>query len=240
MSKKIFKFTGKLIYTESNAGTASSLGITPLNFDARCISLSDQYMEFRFTKLKFHVYQGGSGFVTIGYSPSVASTAPNTAQQVLDCQNSSTGPNGGVIGWPVPKLVLRRQDLTNNGPKWFRRGTAYDDLLEQQGVFYIHTSLGSFSTQNATITVEWELECAAPLAAADTVSVSRVDPRLAAKLAALRSEMKKRDEEEIRKIDAKDSPPNKLIVDTGEDPVLEKIRDLLLRDGMVIVGNPPS
>ncbi len=236
LKRKTFKFTGKYIYSETAAASTNSLGLSPLNFDARCVSLSDQFMEFRFTKIKIQLYQAATGVVTIGYSPVVATVAPVTQQQVMDCQNSSAGPNGGVIGWPVPKLVLNRKDLMVNGPKWFRRGTAFDDLLEQQGVIYYYTPV-PFNTSNMTVLITWELECAAPLAAADTATVAKPDLRFQSRLAEIRSEMKRHDEEQIQRIAKLDGHP---VVQTssppGEDPVIEKLRDLLLRDGMVYVG----
>lgn len=237
MSKKIFKFSGKYAYVLSGAGASDGITLSPLNFDPRCIALSDQFMEFRFTKMKVQVHQTGSGVMGVGFTPSIATTSPNSLQTIVDCQNSAIGPNGGVIGWPVPKLVLGRADLCRNGPKWFRRGTAFDDLLEQQGAIYYFTSAGTFaSANNCQVLIYWEMECAAPLNPADTVAAPAMHPRLQQRLVELRSEMKRRDEEEIAKIASLDDEPTLPCASSAEpDPVFTKLRDLLLRDGMSVV-----
>jgi len=225
---------GKYHYGNTNTTTVDTLSLSPLNLDARCIALSDNYMLFRFTKFHVKFIQAPAGAtaapnlpIAIGYSPALPTTAPTSIQEVLDCAVSSGGPSQGIYGFEIPHLRLGRKILTTNAPKWFRRGTAFDDLLEIQGRIFTCSPLLQFNVQPIYFFVEWEMELASPLSAADTLGPPAVDQRLIDRLKALREEMKERDEREIVMINAPRDPP---------DPVLDKIKDLLLRDNMTRVN----
>jgi hypothetical protein len=219
---------GKYYYGNATASAVDVLSLSPLNLDARCIALSDQYMLFRFTKLHARCVQpGGSDHpIFMGFTPALPTTNPSSPQETLDCAVSAWGSNPGRFGNPAPQLKLNKKILTTNGPKWFRRGTAFDDLLEVQGRVFT-TSTVPFNTNIIYLVFEWEMELAAPLSAADTVSGTPArDERFITKLAQLREERKERDERELVLIDRPRAEP---------DPVLDKIKDLLLRDNMTRV-----
>jgi hypothetical protein len=229
--KPTAKFRGKYLYTESSAAAIGVLSLTPLNLDARCVSITDAFMLYRFTKLRFHIVPtGGAGYgiFALGYTPAIPTTGPGNGQQVLDCAVSSFG--NGSVGFPLPHLNLTRKTLMTNAPKWFRRGTGYDDLLELQGQIY-YWAQNNFNVANVLILIEWEIEVASPLATADTMRGPARDPALANRLQQLRQESKEKDLADIKRIDDYASRPQ-------DDPILDRIKDLLLRDDMVVVGSP--
>ncbi len=229
--KVVTKVRGKYYYQDTAAVTTGSISLSPLSLDARCVSLSDAFMLYRFTKISVKIWQNNTTPqpLVLGYTPSIPSVAPNTIQQVLDMSQSCIGI--GVIGNPAPHLFLSRKILQTNAPKWFRRGTAFDDLLELQGQIFYSTPT-SFDTKYLYVMLDWEMELASPLATADTVSKPSAIPQLASTLARLRDEIKQKDLSELKRIDDYASAPR-------DDPILERIKDLLLRDDMVVV-NPSA
>jgi len=59
----------------------------------------------------------------------------------------------------LPTISVEKGELQASIPKWFRRGTTNDDLLEQQGVVYITTVDGTLFSNCRLITeVEYEVQ----------------------------------------------------------------------------------
>lgn len=141
--------------TLSVAAGVSALSLSPLLLDQRLVDLSDSYSEFRFVRAKLRAWNSDVATdIAIAYTPTFLATAPTFAQ-MTSLPMFSTG--NGQFGSPNPHLDVRRAELTANAPKWYRRGTAFDDLLEVQGNFYT-AQLINFATRTATIHLEYEIE----------------------------------------------------------------------------------
>lgn len=145
------------VYRAAVAPVAQIDGIllNPLALDQRLIDLSDTYQEFRFTRIKAQLWNFTTAYeVSLAYMPTLASAAPTFAT-LPSLSAYATG--NGQYGTPNPCLRLSRSMLTANAPKWFRRGTAFDDLFETQGVIYRGSAV-NFSTQPATFLMYYEVQ----------------------------------------------------------------------------------
>jgi len=147
---------GAWYFQDSTAASVVGQPLNPLVMDARLLALSDLYQEFRFTSVKITVYSDSNGGknMALAYTPIVFTTAP-TLSTLPSLARFAMGCGG--YGSPYPTLKLSSRELTANPPKWFRRGTAYDDLLETQGFLY-WASTANFATNVAQVIIEYVVQ----------------------------------------------------------------------------------
>jgi len=150
----------KTIITYATANSLEVITLSPLNLDAWLINESDGYQEYRFTSLHVSavIHGTANGFAPciLGYSPSLPSATPS-ASQLMQYPIASMGM--GQAGAPWPSLTIGRDELLANGPKWFRRGTAYDDLTEFQGTIGLANYNGTaFSTYPCFVVISYTVE----------------------------------------------------------------------------------
>ncbi len=216
---KQITYTGRYLSVYSSAVTDTVFQLSPLLLDPRLVSVSDAYQEYRFTRVKVRVFcfrsDSSSAIAypaTIAYTSVLPSSNPSTDLEYGQFEVCATG--NGTVGAPWPQLHLNKRLLTTNAPKWFRRGTAYDDLLELQGQIMIRQAQG-FGTYNASIDIEYTVQLQGPTATALTSAPSS---ELVGKLAALRLAVPRPLESDVKLDDAVDLTP------------------LFKRDGMVIIS----
>ncbi len=212
MKRNVVKLRGRYFELQSGAFNTFALNLNPLNLDARCLALTDNFQEFRFTKVSYKATsQGALQTVHIGFTPSIPTATPNTAQEIADMPYYKLG--NGQFGSPLPKLTLGRKILMGDFPtQWFRRGTGYDDLVEVQGVFSVFLSgSGQFAANPTGFLLEWEMEVCA---SSDSSNTIRKPPRLVV--------------EESKDDDG-------VVVRSVEPPDLAKyVADIMRRDGMIV------
>jgi hypothetical protein len=176
---------GRYLVSNTAAATTDSINLNPLLLDNRLASVSDSFQEYRFTHLDVKMWQGASGgnfnpMMQVAYSPVILTNAPTTTTLSslpnYAAQSLSAG-NGPA------HIRVSRKELFTNAPRWFRRGTAYDDLLETQGSIWFGSS-SSFSTAGSTVflLIEYEVELRAQadssLTAAPRASSGSVETEL--------------------------------------------------------------
>lgn len=184
---------GQTFVTIATAITVQAYPLSPLLLDPRLLAMSDLYQEYRFVKLRVKAWCDDTvGAPTVpvttllAYTPVLLSTAPTN---VLMPSLPVFAMGNGFHGSPNPGFRVPKRELTANAPKWFRRGTAYDDLLEVQGTIYVGRLNSGFSSVNHTLWIEYEIELRAPADAALThvpnplkppsdVTVSTVEEKL--------------------------------------------------------------
>ena len=222
------KFSGRFYFTQSGAITQNAFNLNPLVFDDRCLQVSDQFQLYRFTSVTVRHWGTNTLYpLALGYSPTLASTPPSTVQHIMDAEVASIG--NGQVGSPWPTIKLNKQMLIkNSSPKWWRRGTAYDDLLELQGQVYYASPGASYSAQPGYFLVRYTIEFAAPADASTTVSRFMPDAEMSRRLAQVREQEELKAEATIQRVEAAKEPRE-------PDPVLDKIKALLVRDDMVVV-----
>lgn len=171
-------------YSTSNATGSTFVQLSPLVMDARLLQVSDAFQEFRFTRVVVRSWLGnvtpaspsvtpGGANVALGYFPALITNTPVTHQEILTAQNAAIG--NGTFGSPYPRIKMNRNDLLGAAPvKWYRRGSAYDDTLEVQGIVYA-LSNDLFSARPIMVLVEYECEFRIPADPALTAT-GRVDP----------------------------------------------------------------
>lgn len=139
----------------TGAVTIISFPVSVLSLDQRLSDLSDSFSEYRFTKIKAKLWNGVITIdVAITYTPTLLTVTPTYAQ-LTSLPLYATG--NGQFGSPNPTINISRRELTASGPKWFRRGTPFDDLFEIQGQIWV----GCVTTFNATPAVlhlEYDVE----------------------------------------------------------------------------------
>jgi hypothetical protein len=232
------RFQGRHFVTLNGASTQVVQLLTPLNLDARLLAASDLFMNYRFTNVVVHaIFASTNQLVGIGFNTGIATTAPAGYQELMDMSCASMG--SGLFGSPCPKLKIGPKILLGTtGPKWFRRGTPYDDTLEVQGQLVVLQN-GNFSVNYCYLVIMYTIEFCNPLDAADTVPKSiRPDPGLSERLRQLRlADVKKAQAVEEKYREHQASEPAAI------DPVFEKLGPVLVRDGMVLVDQsdlPPD
>lgn len=218
--KRTSRFSGRY-----NSGTINgavnvvSQAINPLLLDSRLLAASDQFQEFRFVRLRATVlplYNATAWFTqtAIAYTPVIGSNSPTTFQHMADFPVFAQG--NGMNGTPNPHVNIPKKQLFTNAVKWFRRGTAYDDLIEIQGYIHIFQEV-NYSVAPVQLLIEYDIEFAAPMDPTLTASVA--DQGVVKRLAQLRMESK--------------APPPGPAVAAGLDPALDP---LFRRDGMIVVS----
>jgi hypothetical protein len=124
-----------LSFPTASAGGITSIVVIPTNFGARLTGLSDSFQLFRFTKLDLHLRLNttSQGPVNVGYTSANLEVAATTATDISFFERSQ-------VVWPgqtIPAVLkLSQKDLTGMIP-WYRRGTAYDNTLENQGEIWV-------------------------------------------------------------------------------------------------------
>jgi hypothetical protein len=127
--------------------TLSATGIQGFNLNptvwpnTRLFDLSDQFMLFRFDRLRLTPISGANGtggFATVAYSKDVLGVSPTTATEVSQL-DKVVNQNLTVNTMPRPHgLELRKKDLSNAINAWRCVPRAYDDTLEYQGQVWFY------------------------------------------------------------------------------------------------------
>lgn len=188
------KFVGRAYFTLTSNAQTWVLNLTPLGLDARLVTVSDGWQEFKFTKVLIKAWLGnivaaspsvtpGGANLALAYSPNILGSGPISVQELMNLQNVAVG--NGTYGCPYPRLALAKSALTSPGPvKWFRRGTPFDDTLEVQGSIYF-ASTDTWSARPLTMFVEYEIEFRVPadtaLTSASPEAKVNTDPAVLAK-----------------------------------------------------------
>lgn len=169
------RLTGRHYVLVNYATSLTSLDLSVLSLDARLVSVSDAFQEYRFNKVTVTATPAAQGpFIGLSYQPGLLSTAPASLGDLQNLENTAYG--NGLFGSPVPRLRLAQRQLLGAAPvKWFRRGTAYDDTVELQGRLFLASSVG-FNTTAAYLHVDYEVELRA---SADTAETSRSELKTA-------------------------------------------------------------
>jgi len=159
------------------AYTVDTLYLNPLSLDQRLIEQSDEFQEFRFTSLRVRAFsytgQTDSPWLQLAYTPVVLGATPTYAQ-MSSLAVFSVG--NGTVGAPYPSIRPSRAELQANAPRWFRRGTAFDDLLESQGVLYLGANQ-NFSVRQVRVHIHYTIELKARAEAALTSLLARSTPQ---------------------------------------------------------------
>lgn len=166
------------VHGYSAAVNKLALALTPVSFDPRLIAISDNFQLFRFKKLQVRgwfeysaSYPLTSSFY-LAYTPVTPSVAP-IEYELDEMPNFAVG--NGTFGNQWPRLSLTTKELNESAPKWFRRGTAYDDLLETQGILYFSAPDSVlFSVRTISFVIEYEIELAGNMLASLTSRPPRV------------------------------------------------------------------
>jgi len=167
------RYVGRYFTTVATAGTVLAINLNPLNLDPRLIQISDVYQNFRFEHIRvraWSAYKATSPAVSalqVSYNPTLPTTAITPTFMPFEPLYAI---GDGTFGnkWPH---VVAKSELHQNQPRWFRRGTGYDDLSENQGQVIVGWSDGiAFSTGSASILLEYVVMLAGNIDAAFTVS----------------------------------------------------------------------
>lgn len=201
----------------------ASVALNPLTLDTRLVSVSDAFQEYRFLDIRVRlcpVFNLGTAPLLppsflLAYTPVVPTNAPATWVDLLNFSVLDMG--NGMYGSKLPSLHVGRKKLFENAPRWFRRGTAYDDLLEVQGYLYCSLPLSAFATINTILEVSYVVELGAP-AETGTTKLAHLPSDVAARLAAVRNAA---------------PPPSDDSEDEKEFTQLD-LAPLIRRDGMVL------
>ena len=172
---QIVRMAGRWAYLVNASATMSGFNMNPLNMDARLLTVSDSWLEFRFTRVKARAWAVSAGpCVSYAFTPNIMSAGPTTADDLTTLQSFAQG--NGLVGSAFPMLRLSGAALIGAAPvKWFRRGTTVDDTIESQGQFWLHSNV-NFSTTNLNVLIEYEIEFRVPAAAALTATPLSTDP----------------------------------------------------------------
>lgn len=174
-----------MYFTSTANAYVFGLGLNPLYLDPRCVTASDAYQEYRFVKCNMRAWLGnvlaaspsvtpGGANLALAYQPGLLGSNPVSVQECQNLQNFQIG--NGTFGCAYPHLRLSGGALTGPSPvKWFRRGTPYDDTLENQGLFFM-VSTDTFSARPLSWVLEYELEFRAPADTALTSAELKTDP----------------------------------------------------------------
>lgn len=167
-------FRGRYLLKVTGAVQVIQISLNPLSLDARLLAVSDNFQEFRFKRVKAHMFNSAFTSLALAYTPIVPSASPTYAEL---CGFSEYRTGNGQFGSGNPTLVLGPAQLQANAPKWFRRGTPYDDLLETQGILHLGSGDQTFTLNaNTWLLVEYEIELKAQSEAALTVQNPALTP----------------------------------------------------------------
>ncbi len=182
---KIVRFQGRYYVVSSANAYTTYIQLSPLVMDSRILAISDGWQEFRFNRVKAHAWLGnvvaaspsvtpGGANLALAYTPALPSSGPAGVTEAMSLQNAAVG--NGTFGAGYPHLELGPKDVLAAGPvKWYRRGTAYDDTLEVQGIVYA-ASTDTFAARPITILLEYEVEFRTPADLALTSSAAAANP----------------------------------------------------------------
>lgn len=211
------RFRGRYFGSVNSAQATYGVTLSPLVLDSRLLAVSDQFQLYRFESVRVSMWRASSGSTSVvAYTPTLPSAFPATIQEALDLPVAKIGV--GLFGRPYPSITFGPAALMENAPRWFRRGTAYDDLLEVQGqIWFISTD--TWATAPLFFEVTYEIEMCASMDAGDTIRIPRsfVTPQIAGLL----------DAEE-----AKCAKPQHIVPDVKID---RDVEDLRLAVGMIRV-----
>lgn len=188
---KTTKFTGRY-FSQLTAGSGiASIALNPLTLDSRLVAVSDAFQEYRFLDIRVRLCPFSNSntipyvppMYFLAHTPVVPTNVPSTW---VDLANFSVVDFGsGLYGSKLPSLRVGRKKLFENAPKWFRRGTAYDDLLEVQGYVYVASPTSVFSVLNVIVEITYVVELGAP-AETGTTRIAHLPADVVARLAKVR------------------------------------------------------
>jgi len=185
---KPVRFVGRYYFENNTAAVLGTVGLNPLLMDSRLLSVSDNWLEYKFVKLRARVwtYNPTVQYATLGvaFTPNLLTNVPATLAQLSTLQDVAFG--NGTYGSAYPSISVSASGLVGSTPvKWFRRGTTVDDTLEQQGTLY-YMSVANFNTTTIHGLVEYEVLFRAPADSFLTAPALSQDPGdLAAEVAEL-------------------------------------------------------
>lgn len=167
-------FRGRYLFSPQTIGQITFVPLNPLFMDNRLLQASDEFQEYRFKRVKVHMFNGAFTALALAYTPVAASATP-TYSELAGFSVYKTG--NGQFGSGNPTIELTPAELSSNAPKWFRRGTAYDDLLETQGFIYLGSGNQNFSVNLYTwCLIEYEVELKAQAEASVTMQNPALTP----------------------------------------------------------------
>lgn len=167
-------FRGRYLFKPTGAVTVLQVPLNPLSLDSRLASASDLFQEFRFRRVKAHLFNGAFTALALAYTPVVPSAFPTYAE-LANLSEYRTG--NGQYGSANPTLELGKAELCANAPKWFRRGTPYDDLLETQGILHLGSGDNTFTVNAYTwCLIEYEIDLKAQSDASLTIPNAALTP----------------------------------------------------------------
>jgi len=227
MSKlnKMVTYTGRHIINDISATFTNNVGLNPLVLDPRLVTVSDAFQEFRFTRVNVHVLYGGAAPQpwALAYTPVIPTAAVGSTGFTDLAGMAAFSAGSGIFGSPFPHLKLGKKILAQNAPKWFRRGTAYDDLLEVQGYIYYSNLLSGIDQVRIVLVIDYTIQLQAPSTTSLTMRAAHAPQSMVDALARVRSTLP----DELKDDD-----------DQSEEPV--DLTPLFRRDGMVVVPHMQS
>ncbi len=151
------RYHGRHVASITAAQQVAGYNLSPNSLDARLVTVSDAFQEFRFTRVKARVlHPASSVLLAVSYTPAILGTTPTSYSDLQNLEDTAYG--DGLYGSPLPCISLGRRQLCSASPvKWFRRGTPYDDTLEVQGTLYFASSAG-FNVTSIVVLIEYDIE----------------------------------------------------------------------------------
>jgi len=164
----VVRYHGRYYGTTSAVFPIQTFQLNPLALDARLVTVSDAFQEFRFTGVRVRLVSIPTGVAAVAYTPAIISPGPGAIANLENLEDVAYG--NGQYGSPLPSLHLARRQLLSAAPvKWYRRGTAYDDTLESQGSIYVGSG-SNLDQYPITFLIDYDIEFRAM---ADTALTAR-------------------------------------------------------------------
>jgi len=163
LSKNSIVFRGRYTVVLSTASAVLVTDLSPTTLDARLNSVSDNYLLFRFRKMRVRLMtistSAGEVPSVVAYTPNIFTADPTTFKLVCEGDGPASIGNG-LFGQPEPCLHLSSNVLNGEGNvRWWRRSTALDDQFEIQGsLFYSLEGFATFALKNYLLVIEYEVE----------------------------------------------------------------------------------
>ena len=222
---QVVRMSGRYLVNDVSATNVGLINFNPLQMDARLVTISDAWLEYRFVRAQVRCWVSNTSNIALCSDPNILSVTPSTLDQFTTFQQFATG--NGTFGSPFPKIKLSGAAIRGAAPvKWFRRGTAVDDSLETQAQIY-YLGFTNFSTTPIYVLVEYEIEFRVPAATALTDPlVLETDPVQLARYVAelqqvlgLEHRLQRRRPLPLAVEEKESKPPDYLL---AEEPVLVK------------------
>ncbi len=172
------RMSGRYVLRDVGAATTGSIPLNPIQLDSRLLTISDAWLEFRFTRVKVYAFPSTNNTalgqaVALAYDPNILAASPSSYADMSTLQQYAIG--NGNPGAPFPNIYMSKAALLGPAPvRWYRRGTTQDDTLETQGQIWYYTE-NNFSSIPLFVVVQYEIEFRGPAATALTEQLT-TDP----------------------------------------------------------------